>query len=368
MEDRVEAMANPGIAVPVSKAEALPKLSIAVPAPKAEAIAKPKAKRDFSFEWFLVVTVLIVIIIGAYESLTEQYFPAYSILSRLHKVGYLKGYPITYEPGRGIWLLLGWIGSGMMVVMMLYSVRKRVSALSSLGSMRHWLSAHMFLGIMGPLLVALHTTFKFHGLVATSFWCMTVTAVFGILGRYIYVQIPRSITGTELGVKDIEKSVEELDSELGRYLSIANITNLLEELGVKEKMKIMANINKDAVYLNKGHISAFLKEIGGAEEKQVERGPLPALFFMMWADIRNYFKTYRIDRILKARYSLDKSSREEIIGLLKRKAALIRRKGLLSTSQRLLHHWHVLHIPLAIVMFLIMFIHIAVYYIFRAGI
>lgn len=349
MEERAQAIAD----------------SNALPAARSAAVQRARPERSLSFEWFLVITVLIVAALGAYESFTEMFFPAFSILSRVHKLGYLKHYPIAYEPSKGIWHPIGWIGSGMMGVMMLYSLRKRVSALNSFGSMRHWLSAHMFLGIMGPLLVTLHTTFKFHGLIATSFWCMTVTMVFGILGRYIYVQIPRSITGAELGVKEIEKSVEDLDGELGRYLSLANISNLLGELGIRDTGRIMASINKDAAYLNKSHITGFLKEIGSVEVRKAN--PLTALFSMMWTDVRNYFKTYRINRVLKTRYSLSRASREEIISLLKRKAALIRRRNLLSTSQRLLHHWHVLHVPLAIVMFLIMFVHIIVYYVFRAG-
>ncbi len=352
MEERAQAIAGSNAAAAVAKTEA---------------VQRAKAKNRLTFEWSLVITVLMVAAIGAYESFTEMLFPGFSVLSGLHRLGHLKQYPITYVPSKRIWHPIGWIGSAMMAVMMLYSLRKRISALGSFGSMRHWLSAHMFLGIMGPVLVTLHTTFKFHGLIATSFWCMTVTMVFGILGRYIYVQIPRSITGAELGVKEIEKSVEELDGELGRYLSLANISNLLGELGIRDTGRIMASINRDAAYLNKGHITGFLKEIGAPEEKKTNANPLIALFFMMWTDVMNYFKTYRINLILKTRYSLSRASREEIISLLKKKAALIRRRNLLSTSQRLLHHWHVLHVPLAIVMFLIMFIHIIVYYVFRAG-
>ncbi len=172
------------------------------------------AGKGLSFEWFLVAAVFSVGFIGAYESVAERFYPSYSLLWLAHAHGYLKGYPIVYEPSKGIWHPVGWAGSGMMVVMMLYTVRKRVAFLGFLGSMRRWLSLHMFFGIMGPLLVTLHTTFKFHGLIATSFWCMIVTMVFGILGRYIYVQIPRSITGAELGVKEIEGIVAGIEARL----------------------------------------------------------------------------------------------------------------------------------------------------------
>lgn len=302
-----------------------------------ESVKPNAAKSNFKFEWFLGISALIIVCIGLYESLTQNILPAYSILSFAHSYGYFKAYPIIYEPSKGIWHELGWLGSFMMVFMMLYSVRKRVSFFSSLGSMRHWLSAHMFLGVMGPLLVTLHTTFKFHGLIATSFWCMITTMVFGILGRYIYVQIPRTISGAELGVKEIDGIVEKLNNDLGRFINNTNITH-------------------------------FLTEITTADEKAKDLHPLKALGLMMWTDIINRFKVWKLRRILKTRYQLSRRIRDEHIMLLKRKAALIRRKNFLTTSHKLLHYWHVLHVPLAIVMFLIMFLHIIVYYVFRVSI
>lgn len=324
-------------------------------------------KRHF-FEWSLVLTVVTVALMGAYESIAEKYLPAYSMLSLLHRHGFLKDYSIVYEPSKGIWHPVGWAGSAMMVVMMLYTVRKRVPFLRSFGSMRRWLSMHMFLGILGPLMVTFHTTFKLHGLIATSFWCMIVTMVFGILGRYIYVQIPRGVSGAELGVKDIEKAVEGIDAALGRYLTNAYASNLLAELGVEDKGRIVRALDVEGkrLGLSSNHISNLLSEISGpAAEKP--GNSLFALFYMLAADFRNHFRIYGLRKILKERYSLTGRRRDEILFLLKKKAALIKRKDLLSTSQKLLHHWHVLHVPLAIVMFIIMFLHVTVYYIFRAA-
>ena len=331
------------------------------------------AKNAYAFESFLAVLALIVVVIGTYESLTEMFFPASSILSLVHRAGYLKSYPILYEPSKGIWHPMGWTGSAMMVVMMLYSVRKRFGFLNRLGSMRHWLSAHMFLGIMGPILVTFHTTFKLHGLVATSFWCMVVTMVFGVLGRYIYVQIPRSISGAELGVKEIEGSVSELDTEIGRKLKKINIANMLGELGVQDTSKIMKSIDKvHAEFLidekeedkDRRRISSILKSLSTVDVS--DRGALTAFFLLVWTDIKNYFKVLALGRVLKKRYHLGRSERAEIVALLENKAALLRRKSMLVTTHKLLHHWHVLHVPLAIVMFIIMGLHIIVYYIFTA--
>ncbi len=296
-----------------------------------------EAKKGLTFERFLIFTVLTVALIGAYESITELSMPALSILSLAHGYGYLKSYPIVYEPNKGIWYMLGWTGSLMMVVMMLYSVRKRVSSMNSFGSLRHWLSGHMFMGILGPILVTLHTTFKLNGIITTGFWCMITTMVFGIVGRYIYIQVPRSITGAELGVQDIDRIVENLNAQLHRYLNNADLTHLFNAISVPY-------------------------------DKARQISPLTALFLMVKTDIENIFKITRLRSILTKRYgTLHWRVREEIAALLNKKAALIRRKNFFDASHRLLRYWHVLHVPLAVVMFLIMFLHIIVYYVFRAG-
>ncbi|MBI4950132.1 MAG: hypothetical protein HY955_08320 [Deltaproteobacteria bacterium] len=286
-----------------------------------------------AFEPFLVISVLFLTAVLIYESITQAGLRHMSLLSFAHALGYLKSIPVEYEPSSGLWLLFGWIGSAMMLLMMVYTLRKRGGLLGRLGSMRIWLNGHMFLGVMGPVLIVFHTTFKFNGIIGTSFWCMVVTAVFGVLGRYIYLQIPRSMTGAELKEKDIERLITGLEAEID-----------LRSKGLKA--------------------GAFLSEITSPEKAQ-SIGPVKALLYMMWNDTANRLKVRRIKRELKRDYELPPRVRDALGTLLSRKSALIRKRNFLATSQRLLHYWHVLHIPLAIVMFLIMFVHIAVYYMFR---
>lgn len=291
-------------------------------------------KESHIFEWLLVIIVVITICVGSYESYTQRYIPDHSILSFMHRFGYLKGYPVVYEPSKGIWHPVGWTGSGMMVVMMLYSVRKRVGFLRSLGSLRHWLSAHMFLGIMGPILVTFHTTFKFNGIIATSFWSMIITMVFGILGRYIYIQIPRSLAGAELRVLDIERMVQTIDSRLGEFSKGVNVSELCKAIDLREK---------------------------GPEDT----GLIKSLLFMFRDDIVISYRLRKLDSVLRKTHHLPWKVRKKIDFLIRKKAAFTRRMNYLSTSHKILHYWHIFHVPLAIVMFLIMILHVFVYYLFR---
>ena len=85
---------------------------------------------------------------------------------------------------------------------------------AKLGDIRYWLNYHIWMGITGPILVLFHTTFKFGEIVSVSFWSMAAVALSGFLGRYIYVQIPRSMTGNELSSTELEELEEELQVQL----------------------------------------------------------------------------------------------------------------------------------------------------------
>lgn len=284
-----------------------------------------------SFDIFLIIMAAVTIYAGIYESLMHKYRPDYSMLNLIHSYGYLKRYAIDFAPGKSIWRLFGWIGSVMMIIMMFYSVRKRCKRLHSWGVLRTWLSAHMFLGIMGPALITFHTTSKFSGLVATSYWCMISTMIFGIFGRYIYIQIPRSIAGVELEEADIDNLIYGIDSALGAYAEDIHISNLIDS----------------------------------ANEKITGESMIHVLFIMLRTDIANLIRILILNRILKRRLNLTGKTRKNIVLLVKRKAALIRKRNFLATARNLLHYWQVIHIPLAVVMFLIMFLHIVIYYLFR---
>jgi hypothetical protein len=100
---------------------------------------------------------------------------------------------------------LGIIGSLLMLIgVSSYMMRKRIRSMSRMGLLKHWLEFHIFLCILGPILVLFHTSFKFGGIVSVSFWSMVAVFLSGIIGRFIYIQIPRSIEGRELSLNEIK--------------------------------------------------------------------------------------------------------------------------------------------------------------------
>lgn len=152
--------------------------------------------RIYIFTMVIIVAVVLVYLIYAgisfYKVRIEDRFfhPDYSKLKPSGILGH----------GYGIWgSLFMMIGVGS------YMLRKRNKKFFRLGILKHWLEFHIFLCTLGPILVLFHTSFKFGGIVAISFWSMVAVFISGIIGRFIYIRIPRTIEGRELTLNEVRK-------------------------------------------------------------------------------------------------------------------------------------------------------------------
>lgn len=115
------------------------------------------------------------------------------------------------KPGGYVGHGIGIAGSFFMIFGMIsYMARKRYRFLSRTGALKYWLEFHIFLCTLGPLLVLFHTSYKIGGLVAISFWSMVAVFISGIIGRFIYIQIPHTIEGRELSLSEIRNMKSDI--------------------------------------------------------------------------------------------------------------------------------------------------------------
>ncbi|MCK9205476.1 MAG: hypothetical protein M0P66_00040 [Salinivirgaceae bacterium] len=231
------------------------------------------------------------------------------------------------KPSGGMGHGLGIIGSfAMLLGVSLYMIRKRYRMFSRWGILKHWLEFHIFLCTLGPILVLFHTAFKFGGLVAISFWSMVAVFLSGIIGRFIYIQIPRTIEGRELSLSE----VRDLKSDLGAVLH--------------------ASFQMD---------EQSYQIIIDATKKRVE------IYDSNW--VKRTIRKYKEDRRTIARVkevlknnNLPKKQYRQVLTMVKNDISLNRRIDRLVTMQNLFKYWHVAHLPFAIVMLVIMVIHVGV--------
>jgi hypothetical protein len=230
------------------------------------------------------------------------------------------------KPGGERGHLLGIAGSSMMTVMLLYSVRKRWGRLRRAGSLAVWLDYHILLGVWGPLFVVLHSTFKVQGMVSVSFWSMAAVAASGVFGRFLYIQIPRSMAGDELSLAQ----VKELDAAMSWALST--------DFG----------LDREAI-----------ARVEAIAESGLDPGrPLVVLLARMAVD--PWRLRARLRRLRAGVGLRERKAGRRLAALVLRKAVLHRRLLLWDRLRELFHYWHVVHKPFALLMYLFMVVHIAV--------
>lgn len=222
---------------------------------------------------------------------------------------------------------LGIIGSLMIIIgVSTYMLRKRISRLSRIGILKHWLEFHIFLCSLGPILVLYHTAFKFGGLVAVSFWSMVAVVASGVIGRYIYLQIPRSIEGRELNLNEINQIKDELNARLKSAYQIEE--SILEQLMTAVRKRPDRSGNN----MLKRSIVKFIFELRTIRE------------------VKSILKTHNIKGV----------TYREVMRLIKDEISLNRKIDRLISMQNLFRYWHVAHMPFALLMLIIMLIHVVV--------
>jgi hypothetical protein len=130
-------------------------------------------------------------------------------------------------PERGLGYALGIVGGGCMLALLIYPARKRMRALSVLGSVKAWFRIHMILGVVGPILVLYHANFSFGATNSNiALVSMLIVAGSGLVGRYFYAK-------THEGLYGHASTLAELQSRAARLRGVTSTTPLLAGLIVR---------------------------------------------------------------------------------------------------------------------------------------
>jgi len=84
----------------------------------------------------------------------------------------------------------GLLGGFLMLCSLFYALMKRLRFINALGHNETWYYAHLICGIIGPVLIILHTSFQVKSInSAVSFTTMFVIMLSGLFGRYIFTML-----------------------------------------------------------------------------------------------------------------------------------------------------------------------------------
>ena len=146
------------------------------------------------------------------------------------------------RPSGSIGIRLGFLGLGIFLLLFLYPIRKRWPWLGRKGKTKHWLDFHVLLGVSAPIVITLHSSFKLRGLAGLAYWIMMAVALSGVVGRYLFSQIPRSMTTAELSFQDMEE-------QLTRFSAQMRSQSLLSEAEIAPLLRLPSREEVDALSL-----------------------------------------------------------------------------------------------------------------------
>jgi hypothetical protein len=235
------------------------------------------------------------------------------------------------KPSGAVGINLGILGVLMLCGIFLYPLRKRWGWLQKQGDSKHWLDHHVVLGVAAPICIAFHSSFKFRGLAGIAFWVMVAVSLSGLIGRYLYAQIPRQVETAEVSLKIFHE--------------------VLERQGILPQAELRRLCQLPA------------------PNQASRRSPLAALGYMVSSDLVRPFRIARLKITvmgagggIRSLLGLRRKNAhlEGVISLARKQALLSRRIVFLSHAQRVFKLWHVVHRPFSYAFAVLALVHVAV--------
>ena len=244
---------------------------------------------------------------------------------------------ITPEEGKGY--ALGIAGGAMILMLLMYRMRKHMRWTRSLGPVRHWFRAHMLLGVLGPVCILYHCNFQLgstNGNIAL--FSMLLVAGSGLVGRYFYTRLHYGLYGKK--------------ADLARLGSDAATARKLMDKAFDASPRLQARLQKietQAVTPDYGFLSSMIRLFTVIIKTHWYWISTAA---SLRRAIRNSAWSGKLSRDQRRFYY--RYARHHLRIYL----ATIRKVAGLSFYERLFSLWHVLHLPLFIMLLISGIVHV----------
>lgn len=268
--------------------------------------------------WHVTVWVLIVVLVAlAWFVATER----------------------PYKAGDAVGYNLGLVGGSMMLVLLVYSLRKRVGFMKNVGPVRHYFAFHMILGVLGPVLVIFHTTFKIGALNSRiALYSMLLVAGSGLVGRFVYRHIHKGLYGRELTLAEAEQQLTESTENVQSISSLApGIEQKMEDFRVYSASKLDGALARSWRFMS-------LRMRGHRLARAVRQEAWHAL------EQAGHEKNWSHDEIATQK----KLASERIFGFVEAACSV----ATYATWVRLFALWHVVHVPFLYLLIITGIVHV----------
>ncbi len=243
------------------------------------------------------------------------------------------------SPKSGLGYAIGIVGGVLILLQLLYAVRKRIPSLRLVGTVAGWFQAHMMLGIVGPVCILIHCGFSLGATNSNiALFSMLTVAGSGIFGRYFYSKIHRGLYGRKASLAELQASAHELRARGTKLLMMPELMKLAD--GQERRLLAVADWN-----------SALLLFAPFAIASRFANGR---------ARLRRYARA--AIRVTAARHKAVASQRDRFervaLDYVQRRMRATREVAEFRIYERLFSVWHVLHVPLFLMLIAAGIVHV----------
>lgn len=242
-------------------------------------------------------------------------------------------------PEDGPGYLIGITGALMMLALLTYPMRKRFGFMRGWGPASTWFRWHMILGVLGPALIIVHSDFNLQSTNATvAFISMLTVAGSGLIGRYLYGQVHRGLYGQRLEARALRDEAIGSREQLGGDLAAS--ADWRDDLTDFESRALSPTPTLGAALARGLSIGRLIRRSRKTMGARID-GELTRQAAALGWDARTLRQRRAGERQRLATYH-----------------GAVRRAATLGFYERLFALWHVLHVPLFIILVLTAIIHV----------
>lgn len=238
----------------------------------------------------------------------------------------------------GYWL--GVAGGVAMLLLFTYPLRKRWRVTYNWGASKYWFVAHMVLGIMGPWLILLHSTFHIGSTnAAVALFSMVIVALSGVVGRFLYVRLHADLRGEKATLAGLRGAMGNQHQAADTRLQ--GMPGVLDALHAFERDTLDARPKQGARHLWR----LFVLPIRRQRVAQQCKAEVKKLI-KQGASGQKWSKTQALSRYRACCEQVDSY------------AMAVQRAAQFQTFERLFSMWHVAHVPFVWIMVLCAVFHV----------
>ena len=247
-------------------------------------------------------------------------------------------------PESGVGYALGIVGGVMMLLLLIYPLRKRFKFMGHVLKLKSWFRLHMLLGIIGPICILFHCNFSLGSTNSNmALISMCVMVLSGMVGRYFYSKI-------HLGLYGEKASLQKLQSH--RLFAISQLE--------KDRQGSEVPIDPELFQRLMAFESMAMEPrgVGGTLVRALVIGFRTRWTYLL---VRWQLRT-RGSAVLGGNRQLPATQRRRLLRQTRKHIALflslVRKISQLSFFERLFSMWHALHLPIFFMLVVTGFVHV----------